>query len=91
MIAPLESRHECNDRVLVRFGEILAETMPAVLHILLARVVSLLQEIALCREHNVTIDPRFRPVYSPRSWQRNLRRFLSRRHAVQKSGVIDLA
>jgi len=49
------------------------------------------EAIALCRAHNVTIDPCFRPVYSPSSWQRNLRRFLSRRHVVQKSGVIDLA
>ncbi len=48
------------------------------------------EAIALCRAHDVTIDPFFRPVYSPRSWQRNLRRLLSRRHSVQKSGVIDL-
>jgi hypothetical protein len=47
--------------------------------------------IALCRAHHVTIDPFFRPVYSPRSWQRNLRRLLSRRHSVQKNGVIDLS
>lgn len=49
------------------------------------------EAIALCRAHEVTIDPFFRPVYSPRSWQRNLRRLLSRRHSIQKSGVIDLS
>ncbi len=47
--------------------------------------------IALCRAHHVTIDPFFRPVYSPRSWQRNLRRLLSRRPPVQENGVIDLS
>ncbi|MEO6971340.1 MAG: hypothetical protein ABI217_10640 [Chthoniobacterales bacterium] len=49
------------------------------------------EAIALCRAHEVTIDPFCRPVYSPRSWQRNLRRMLSRRPAVQKGGVIDLS
>lgn len=49
------------------------------------------EAIALCRVHKVTIDPFFRPVYSPRSWRRTLRRLLSRRRSVQKSGVIDLS
>ena len=34
--------------------------------------------IALCRAHQVTIDPFFRPVFPERSWQRRLRRALGR-------------
>jgi hypothetical protein len=34
--------------------------------------------IALCREHQVGIDPFFRPLYSPRRWQRRLRRTIGR-------------
>ncbi len=53
------------------------------------------EAVALCRAHNVQIDPFFRPVYSSRSWQRRLRRVLGRRHFEQalralKNGVIDL-
>ena len=51
--------------------------------------------IALCRAHEVQIDPFFRPIYSPRSWQRRLRRALGRvrlRRALraQTGGVITL-
>jgi hypothetical protein len=51
--------------------------------------------IALCRAHEVRIDPFFRPIFSPHSWQRRLRRALGRsrlRRAlhVQKNGVITL-
>jgi hypothetical protein len=34
--------------------------------------------IKLCREHQVNIDWNFRPGYSPRSWQRRLRRAIGR-------------
>lgn len=34
--------------------------------------------LALCRAHQVTIDPLFRPEFSTRSWQRRLRRALGR-------------
>lgn len=54
------------------------------------------EAIALCRSHQVSIDPFFRPTFSPRSWQRRLRRALGRyrlRRALnaQRNGVIDLA
>ena len=53
------------------------------------------EAIALCRVHGVAIDPFFRPVYSPRSWQRGLRRALARRRRpaalrARQSGLIDL-
>ena len=53
------------------------------------------EAIALCRAHHVPIDPFFRPVYSPRSWQRRLRRFISRGKSeealqVQKKSVMEL-
>ncbi|HET7512746.1 MAG TPA: hypothetical protein VFJ88_08260, partial [Chthoniobacterales bacterium] len=35
--------------------------------------------IELCRRHGVAIEPFFRPVYSPHSWQRRIRRTLARR------------
>ena len=35
--------------------------------------------IELCRRHDVAIEPFFRPVYSPHSWQRRIRRALARR------------
>ncbi len=34
--------------------------------------------IALCREHGIAIEPFFRPLFSPRPWQRRLRRALGR-------------
>ena len=34
--------------------------------------------IALCREHQIEIDPFFRPIYSPRPWLRRLRRAIGR-------------
>jgi hypothetical protein len=54
------------------------------------------EAIALCRAQEVPIEPFFRPVFSPRSWQRRLRRALGRsrlRRALhaQKNGVINLA
>jgi hypothetical protein len=54
------------------------------------------EAIALCHQHKVEIDPIFRPVYSPRSWQRGLRRALAGRHfhralQARKGSVIDLA
>jgi hypothetical protein len=54
------------------------------------------EAIALCRSHEVPIDPFFRPIFSPHSWQRRLRRALGRFRlrgalAVQKDGVITLA
>jgi hypothetical protein len=36
------------------------------------------EALALCREHRVEIDPFFRPAYSPRAWQRRLRRAIGR-------------
>jgi hypothetical protein len=36
------------------------------------------EAIALCRQHQVEIDPFFRPIYSPRPWQRRLRRAIGR-------------
>ncbi len=36
------------------------------------------EALALCREHRVEIDPFFRPVYSPRAWQRRLQRAIGR-------------
>jgi hypothetical protein len=36
------------------------------------------EAIALCREHHVKIEPFFRPLSSPQSWQRRLRRALGR-------------
>ena len=51
--------------------------------------------IALCREHQVAIDPFFRPIYSPRPWQRRLRRAIGRarlKRALreQARGAIEL-
>jgi hypothetical protein len=37
------------------------------------------QAIALCRDHHVPIEPFFRPVSSPRPWQRRLRRAFGRK------------
>lgn len=34
--------------------------------------------IALCRKHEIPIEPFFRPLFSPRPWQRRLRRALGR-------------
>jgi hypothetical protein len=34
--------------------------------------------IALCQEHEIAIEPFFRPLFSPRPWQRRLRRALGR-------------
>lgn len=53
------------------------------------------EAIALCRAQNVTIEPLLRPVYSPRSCQRRLRRMLGRRGFEQallahKNKGIDL-
>jgi hypothetical protein len=36
------------------------------------------EALALCREHRIEIDPFFRPVYSPRAWQRRLQRVIGR-------------
>ena len=36
------------------------------------------EAIALCRAHDVQIDPFFRPIYSPGRWQQRLRRTLGR-------------
>ena len=52
------------------------------------------EAIALCRQHDVSIDPFFRPIFSPRSWQRRLRRALGRSRlrralAAQKNKVIS--
>jgi hypothetical protein len=54
------------------------------------------EAIALCRAHDVPIDPFFRPIFSPRSWQRRLRRALGRSRlrralASQHHRVIALA
>ena len=51
--------------------------------------------IALCRNNDVKIDPFFRPIYSPHSWQRRIRRALGRRRferalRAQKRSVIQL-
>ncbi len=51
--------------------------------------------IELCRAHRVPIDPFFRPLYSPQSWRRRLRRSLGRRRfaralQAQKNHPIDL-
>jgi hypothetical protein len=51
--------------------------------------------IQLCRAHGVAIEPFFRPPYSPRSWQRRLRRSLGRGRLAralqaQKNSPIDL-
>ena len=53
------------------------------------------EAIALCRAHDVAIDPFFRPVFSPRSWQRRLRRAIGRSRlrralAAQKKHAITL-
>ena len=34
--------------------------------------------IALCQEHGIAIEPFFRPLFSPRPWQRRLRRAIGR-------------
>jgi len=42
--------------------------------------------IALCQEHGIAIEPFFRPIFSPRPWQRRLRRAVGRarlRRALQ--------
>lgn len=54
------------------------------------------EAIALCRAHEVPIDPFFRPNFSPHSWQRRLRRAagrsrLRRALAAQKGGIITLS
>jgi len=54
------------------------------------------EAVALCRAHEVPIDPFFRPIFSPHSWQRRLRRATARSRlrralAAQGSGVITLA
>jgi hypothetical protein len=51
--------------------------------------------IALCREHHVEVDPFFRPVYSPRPWQRRLRRAVGRARLkralrLQQASAIEL-
>ena len=51
--------------------------------------------IELCRAHGVTIDPFFRPLFSPRPWRRRLRRAIERarlRRALraQKGKAIEL-
>ena len=51
--------------------------------------------IELCRAHGVTIDPFFRPLFSPRPWQRRLRRALGRARlrralSAQKAKAIEL-
>jgi hypothetical protein len=51
--------------------------------------------IQLCRAHGVKIDPFFRPVFSPQSWRRRLRRSLGRRRLVralqaQSGRLVDL-
>ncbi len=51
--------------------------------------------IALCREHGVRIDPFFRPVFPKQSWQKGLRRALSRARLKrvlrkQMAGTIEL-
>ena len=53
------------------------------------------EAIALCRQHGVAIDPFFRPIFSPRPWQRRLRRALGRYRlrralAAPKNRVIAL-
>jgi hypothetical protein len=52
--------------------------------------------IELCRVHQITIDPFFRPVSSPQSWRRRLRRSLGQlrlRRALreQHNNIIDLS
>ena len=54
------------------------------------------EAVALCRAHEVAIDPFFRPVFSPHSWQRRLRRAIGRSRlrralAALENGVINLA
>ena len=54
------------------------------------------EAIALCRQHGVAIDPFFRPIFSPRPWQRRLRRALGRYRlrralAAPKNRVIALS
>ena len=54
------------------------------------------EALALCRAHEVSIDPFFRPIFPPHSWQRRLRRAtgrsrLRRAVAAQKDGIITLA
>ncbi|HEY1582816.1 MAG TPA: hypothetical protein VGF73_06945, partial [Chthoniobacterales bacterium] len=53
------------------------------------------EAIALCRAHEVQIDPFFRPIYSRRSWQRHWRQAFARRRAgralqAREGSVIDL-
>ena len=53
------------------------------------------EAIEHCRIHDVTIDPFFRPVFSPQPWRRRFRRSLGRRRLAralhaQKGRVIDL-
>jgi len=44
----------------------------------ISRGLWLPEAIALCREHHVAIEPFFRPLSSPHSWQRRLRRAVGR-------------
>ena len=53
------------------------------------------EAIALCQQHNISIEPFFRPLSSPRPWQRRLRRALGRSALqralrVQKGKAIEL-
>ena len=53
------------------------------------------EAVALCRAHEVPIDPFFRPIFSPHSWQRRLRRATARSRlrralAAQDYGVFSL-
>ncbi len=53
------------------------------------------EALALCRAHEVAINPLFRPVFSDRSWERRLRRAVGRRrlrHALRRAadGVMEL-
>ena len=54
------------------------------------------EAIELCRAHKITIDPFFRPVFSPQPWRRRFRRSLGRRRLAralqaQKKRMIDLS
>lgn len=53
------------------------------------------EAVALCCAHAVPINPFFRPIFSPHSWQRRLRRAIGhsrfrRALAAQENGVINL-
>jgi hypothetical protein len=54
------------------------------------------QAIDLCRTHRVPIEPFFRPIYSPRTWQRRVRRAIGRMRLgralrARKGETIDLS